>query len=495
MISQLPTYQLQIGELMVSFDPSIINTILGSCVSVCLFSETKKIGGMIHYAHPSMALDFGQAADFRYGDIAIPTLIEEMEKATGEAASTFVAKIVGGASDGYSVGPDNVRIAKELLQKYKIPIIAEDTGGPQGRRVRFHTTDGRLQVANISSKKPRKVLVVDSSKAVREFLQRILQEDPELELVGLAENPIQADQLVERTKPDVITLEINLPMMSGIQWLEKLLPSYPIPVVMISAQQLHEGSDIFRALEMGAVDYIPKPTLSELDIAGSLIREKIKAASFAKVRLQQSSNIVNQNLKNDLDLNKLLVIGASTGGTEAIKSLLCSLPANIPPTLIVQHIPSTFSKAFADRLNELCPFDVKEARDADEVLPSRVLIAPGGKQMKLQRTTKGSYCVRITDDPPVSSHKPSVDYLFHSVAKEAGRNVIGVILTGMGSDGAKGLLALRKIGAQTLGQDEESCVVYGMPRVAFELGAVEKVVSLNRMPSEIINRLARKKAA
>lgn len=385
MKSHIPTYQLQIGELMIGIDPSIINTVLGSCVSVCLYSESQKLGGMIHYAHPSMALDFGQAADFRYGDIAIPTLIEEMEKATGEMASTFTAKIVGGAdssdSDPHPVGLENIRIAKDLLEKYHIPVIAEDTGGFQSRRIRFHTHNGRLQVAPISNsikntftrnKHRRNVLIVDSSKTMSERLKK------------------------------------------------------------------------------------------------------------------------NQE---DLDLYKILAIGASTGGTEALKNLLCALPEKIPATLIVQHIPPGFSKAFADRLNELCAFEVKEARDGDEILPSRVLIAPGGKQMRIHRAANGKLSIRITDDPEVNGHKPSVDYLFLSVAQEVGKNTIGVILTGMGSDGARGLLALRKAGSQTLGQDEESCVVYGMPRAAFELGAVDKLVPLDKMPFEILNCLAAKKSA
>jgi two-component system chemotaxis response regulator CheB len=199
-------------------------------------------------------------------------------------------------------------------------------------------------------------------------------------------------------------------------------------------------------------------------------------------------------VNGDVDVRKVLAMGASTGGTEALRSVMLLLPARIPPTVIVQHIPPVFSKAFAERLNQLCPFEVKEAEDGDELRPSRVLIAPGGKQMKIQQTAKG-LSVRVTDDAPMNLHKPSIDYLFHSVASVAGKNSIGVILTGMGGDGAQGLLEMRKKGAKTLAQDEQSSVVYGMPKVAFEMGAVEKVVSLDEVATEILNILSMKKAA
>lgn len=535
MTALIPTYHLNIGEIIVSPQPIVISTVLGSCVSVALYCEKTCAGGMIHYAHPeSLSLDT-HPEDYRYGNLALPALIQQLIDLSGLDCTHFVAKLVGGAGeiDGISktfdIGSANVEIAKKILSDKKIPIIGEDCGGRNGRKVLFHTTNCRLQVAMVASRQAeaaqttqgpvneklpeiskipftmeskvpakkfakRKVLIVDDSKVIRDLLKRILQEDSDLEIIGFAADAIEAAEIVKKNPPDVITLDIHMPKMTGVEWLEKLLPAQPIPVVMISSLQFQEGNEVFRALELGAVDYIQKPSASELSIIGPLIREKVRQASYAKVirhTLPHSEVVANNTA---LDMRKVLAIGASTGGTEALKSVLCAMPEQIPPTLIVQHIPPVFSKAFADRLNMLCPFEVKEAEDGDELRPSRVLIAPGGKQMKVQKTAKG-YCVKITDDAPVSRHKPSVDYLFRSVAEVVGKSSVGVILTGMGSDGAKGLLEMRKKGSRTLGQDEESCVVYGMPRVAFETGAVEKEYHLDKIPREILNLLSIKKAA
>lgn len=524
-----PTYYLNIGEVIICPEPSVISTVLGSCVSVCLFSKNKAMGGMIHYAHPRMLTRYGQEQDFRYGEIAIPTLIRELEELTGEKASTFTAKIVGGAADGedapaegYDIGKENIKIAKEVLKQFHIPIIGEDVGGFSGRKVLFHPATNRLQVAALTSKdtptakptpmpkaspavkpalapKPtlsrkRKVLVVDDSKTIRELLKRILQEDPDFEIIGFAADAMEAAEFVKKSKPDVVTLDIHMPKMTGVEWLEKLLPVHPIPVVMISSLQFQEGNEVFRALELGAVDYIQKPSLSELPVVGPLIREKVKEASFAKVFRSGPSRRVDTLSGGELDMRKVLAIGASTGGTEALKVVMASLPARIPPTVIVQHIPPVFSRAFANRLNELCQFEVKEAEDGDQLQASRVLIAPGGKQMKIQQTPKG-LCVRITDDAPVNRHKPSVDYLFHSVASVVGKNSVGVILTGMGADGAKGLLEMRNKGSRTIGQDEDSSVVYGMPKAAFDLGAVEKVAPLTDVAQEILSALGSRKVS
>jgi two-component system chemotaxis response regulator CheB len=493
---------MHVGDLVVSKEPVIISTILGSCISVCLFERTTTTGGMIHFAYPTS--DKAATHDYRYGDVALVALAEKMRKVTGKPNSSMVAKIVGGAE---AVGMENLKIARLFLKEAGIPVVGEDVGGASGRRALFHTATGRLQVADVKSttveKKPmRKVLIVDDSKTIRDLLTRILKEDPDLEIIGVAEDVRQAEEIMKKVTPDVITLDIHMPIMSGVDWLETLLPRQPIPVVMISSLQLQDGNEVFRALELGAIDYIQKPSFPELNTVAPVIREKVKEASHAKVccgrNLTQNRTHTQRPpvplASGSIDTRKILAIGASTGGTEALKSLLCAMPEVIPPTLIVQHIPPVFSKAFADRLNELCPFEVKEAEDGDILAPSRVLIAPGGRQMKLERT-QGGYRVRVNDDPPMSRHKPSVDYLFHSVAKEVGKNVIGVILTGMGADGAKGLLAMKNSGAQTIGQDEESCVVYGMPRVAYEIGAVEKVLPLSRIPNELVTRLSKLKSA
>jgi len=520
-----PTYYLNIGEIIVCAESSIISTVLGSCVSVCLYSKNSRMGGMIHFAHPRMASHYGQNNDFRYGETAIPVLIRELQKTSGEPANHFVAKIVGGASEtggvriSYDIGAENVKIARKILAEYGIKIIGEDIGGFSGRKVLYHTATNRLLVAKLTKQTPfdrsnavkptaekhelkseaislsprkRKVLIVDDSKTIRTLLHKILSEDSCFEIVGMAGDVFEAEKLIAKERPDVITLDIHMPGMTGVEWLAKLLPANPIPVVMISSLQFQEGNEVFRALELGAVDYIQKPSLADLPIVGPIIREKVKEASFARVQTQISR--IEVAVQGEIDFRKVLAIGASTGGTEALKAVLVSLPAQIPPTVIVQHIPPVFSKAFADRLNSLCSFEVKEAEDGDELRPSRVLIAPGGKQMKADRTARG-LCVRVTDDPPVNRHKPSVDYLFESVASVIGKNSVGVILTGMGADGARGLLEMKRRGAQTIGQDEKTSVVYGMPKVAFELGAVETVAPLNEIPRVILNKLARQKSA
>ena len=503
----VPTHQLMVGELIVSDEPCVIATTLGSCVSVALFSDDG-VGGLIHYAHPRAPADVTDEDAFRYGDFALPTLIEEIIRRTGDQPARLHAKIVGGADvrgEAPTAGPANVRFAREYLASRGISVVGEATGGPLGRRVLFHTDGGRLQVAPIAPiaaavatspaatlARPRRVLIVDDSKTIRDLLSRVLNEDPELEIIGQAADAIEAEAMLNRLNPDVITLDIHMPKMTGTEWLERLLPRRPIPVVMISSLQMQEGNEVFRALELGAVDYIQKPSLAELPILGPLIREKVKAASAAKVRRRSRPSARLQTAP--FDSRAVICIGASTGGTEALTDVLCGLPDEIPPVLIVQHIPPVFSKTFADRLNQLCPFEVKEAEDGDEVCANRVLVAPGGRQMRIENSPAG-YRVRITDDAPVNRHKPSVDYLFNSVARVVTHKSVAVILTGMGADGAKGLLELRRTGWFTIGQDEASSVVYGMPKAAFEMGAVQKVASLAQVAREIVGAWSFRKSA
>lgn len=522
-----PLYHLHMGELIVSPKPVIISTILGSCVSVCLFSKKAGMGGVIHYALPEAPLQSLVKDGFRYGNIAIVSLIEELQCITEDDPSSFSAKIVGGAAEiaggplsNIQAGPGNIEIARQILSHYGIPIVGEAVGGSEGRKILFHTKTGRLQMAKIQKQSlevglptkmngikkavdaksdvaaknsQRKVLIVDDSKVIRDLLRRILEQDAQLKIIGLAADAFEAAEMVKKERPDVITLDIHMPKMTGVEWLEKFMPYEPIPVVMISSLQMQEGNEVFRALELGAIDYVQKPSLSELAVIGPVIREKVKAASFGKV-IRYTARKVSPMVSTDVDVRAVLAIGASTGGTEALKDVICALPEVIPPTVIVQHIPPIFSKAFADRLNHLCKFEVKEAEDGDELKTSRVLIAPGGKQMKIVRRNQGLF-IQVTDDAPVNRHKPSVDYLFDSVAALIGPKAVGVILTGMGADGAKGLLTMRNKGARTIGQDEESCVVYGMPRAAFELGAVEKVVPLSEIPKLILKFLEKKKTA
>lgn len=340
-----------------------------------------------------------------------------------------------------------------------------------------------------SFKRKIRVLIVDDSLLFRETLAKGIGQDAAIEVVGTASDPYSArDKLIE-CEPDVMTLDVEMPKMNGIEFLKRLMPQYPIPVVVVSAV----SDNVFNALNAGAVDFVTKPnTRSQLSMQ-SFINEliiKVKIASTAKVgRWKTEAQANREFIRNERhETEKILAIGASTGGTEAIYSVLKAMPKDIPGTIIVQHMPPVFTRMYSERLNNSCLMEVKEAENGDRLLPGRVLIAPGDYQMRLKKV--GSmYIVECFKGEKVNGHCPSVDVLFESVAKVAGRNAIGVILTGMGGDGAKGLLSMRRSGARTIGQDEQSCVVYGMPKVAYDLGAVEKQVTLDLVSQTVFSML------
>ena len=319
-----------------------------------------------------------------------------------------------------------------------------------------------------------RVLVVEDSMFFRELLVKNLNTDPALEVVASARDPFEARDMIVKYKPDVMTLDIEMPKMNGIEFLKKLMPQYPMPVVMLSSL----SDKVFDALNAGAVDFVAKPALTDKKKLEEFISKelpvKIKIASTAKIGNIKKTVVptLTENLSND-NKELILAIGASTGGTEAIAAILKDFGPDIPGTVIVQHMPAGFTEMYAKRLNDQCRVQVKEAKNGDRVLPGQVLIAPGGEcQMRLIKAN-GVYQVEIKPGPKVSGHCPSVDVLFESVAKSAKNRALGIILTGMGGDGAKGLLEMRKAGARTIGQDESTCVVYGMPKVAFDIGAVE----------------------
>lgn len=344
-----------------------------------------------------------------------------------------------------------------------------------------------------------KVLIVDDSAVTRQVVKDILEGDPGIEVVGIAGDPFFAEPKIEKLKPDVITLDIEMPRMNGITFLDKLMKTNPVPVVMLSAHTDRHATETIRALELGAVDFITKPKVNIAQGIESLREEiitKIKAAAKANIRKKSDrpavlpKHSVDEVIKPDRATgpkpnDNVIVLGASTGGTVAINDLLQLMPVDSPGIVIVQHMPEKFTKAYADRINGLVDLTVKEAEDGDRVRRGLVLIAPGGKHMLLQRDGKGFY-VQIKDGPPVNRHKPSVDVLFRSAANSAGKKAIGVILTGMGSDGARGMLELKEAGAFNIAQSKESCVVFGMPKAAIEMGAVDKTVPIELMPSLII---------
>jgi len=334
-----------------------------------------------------------------------------------------------------------------------------------------------------------KVLIVDDSLLFRETLARKISQDSAIEVVGTASDPYSARDKIIELHPDVMTLDVEMPRMNGIEFLRRLIPQYPLPVVVVSSV----SENVFDALKAGAVDFVTKPDMSNSRGIETFINEliiKIKIASTAKVGQRKNESILTNSGINTSrgSSNKIIAIGASTGGTEAIFNIIKYFPKDMPGIVVVQHMPPVFTRLYAQRLDSSCPMEVKEAVNGDMVLPGRVLIAPGDYHMKLKKRD-GNYFVECAKGQRVNGHCPSVDVLFNSVAEVAGRNAIGIILTGMGSDGAKGLLAMRNKGARTLGQDEKSSVVYGMPKVAFDIGAVEKQASLEAIPQLVFSLL------
>jgi two-component system, chemotaxis family, protein-glutamate methylesterase/glutaminase len=332
-----------------------------------------------------------------------------------------------------------------------------------------------------------KVLIVDDSMVFREILARGISIDPGIIVVSKAMDPFDARDKIIEYEPDVMICDVEMPKMNGIEFIRRLLPQYPLPVIIVSS--LNDA--VFEAMNSGAVDFVVKPNVSSAISVENFIYEiinKIKIASAAKVQQNKIVKVISSNTNEISDKTSIIAIGASTGGTEAIYSVIKSLPLGIPGIVIVQHIPPVFSNMFAERLNNATHFQVKEAKTGDFVEKDSILIAPGDRHMKIKKIG-GRFRVECFEGEKVNGHCPSVDVLFESVAKEAESKSIGVILTGMGYDGAKGLLSMRKKGARTIGQDEKSAVVYGMPKVAYNIGAVEKQSTLENIPHLIYSML------
>ncbi len=352
-----------------------------------------------------------------------------------------------------------------------------------------------------SSKAPIRVLIVDDSAAVRQVLTSILDAEPDIEVMATAADPFSAAEKIRREIPDVMILDIEMPRMDGLTFLRKIMGQRPIPVIICSSRTDSRSDVIFEALDAGAIEVIGKPrvdTTHFLMESRTRVCDAVRAAARAKVqqsRVRRSAS-VQAKLSADVILppprktnrtgttDRIVCIGASTGGTEALRDVLMALPADSPGIVVVQHMPEHFTAAFAKRLDGLCQINVREAKDGDDVLPGLALIAPGSHHMLLNRIGS-SFRVAIKDGPLVSRHRPSVDVLFRSAAQYAGANALGILLTGMGDDGAKGLLEMKNAGALTIAQNEATCVVFGMPKVAIELGAANKVLPLDLIPSEI----------
>jgi two-component system chemotaxis response regulator CheB len=339
-----------------------------------------------------------------------------------------------------------------------------------------------------------RVLVVDDSAIVRKILTEAISAEPDLEVVGSAPDPFVARDKILELKPDVLTLDIEMPRMDGLTFLKKLMQYHPLPVVVISSLGQSSCEATLQALQSGAVEVLAKPAgpYSVGDLRNSLAA-KVRAAAAARISPLSTPPAMSSSAPRDsasVDASFVIAIGASTGGTEAIHQVLTRLPANIPGIVITQHIPPVFSAAFAKRLNDACAFEVKEAADGDTVKPGRALLAPGNFHMVL-RKAGSSYCVQIKDGPLVCYQRPSVDVMFSSVAAVVKNKAVGVLLTGMGHDGARGLLDIKMAGGTTFAQDENSCVVFGMPKEAIRLGAASFTLPLHKMAPEILKHVAR----
>ncbi len=336
-----------------------------------------------------------------------------------------------------------------------------------------------------------RVLIVDDSPTMRVLLANVLKIDPDIEVVGAASDALEARSAIKELDPDVITLDVEMPKMNGIEFLEKIMRLRPMPVIMVSTLTQEGAETTLDALALGAFDCVGKPTGGHAGHGFTELTDKIKAAARSRIRPLGERPAQQKPEAGFQPGDRIAAIGSSTGGVEALMSVIASFPENCPPTVITQHMPATFTKSFAERLDRTFAPKVSEAGDGALLTVGQIYVAPGGGQhLEIVKSARGMVC-RLREADPVNGHRPSVDVLFNSVAKAAGADAVGVILTGMGKDGARGLLAMRNAGARTLGQDESSCVVYGMPKAAFEMGAVEKLAPIHRLGPAILDLCAR----
>jgi two-component system chemotaxis response regulator CheB len=497
--------ELQPGEVVVTSEPMRITTILGSCVAVCIFDRKLKISGMNHFllAQPPSKED-EQNFPHKYAKTAILELLRRFKKA-GSHPRDLDVKIAGGANIGggpdssipAAVGKDNIETTRRILAGFNLNITAEDVGGFRGRRIELNTTTGELRLQRFKeseaekNKKKIRVLIIDDSKTMRMILKKVIESSPDCEVCGEAEDVSQAILIRKKIKPDVITLDLNLPGLDGASYLKQYMPTDPVPTLIVTSYSSTDSPQVLEALAAGAFDHVGKQNCESQAYAENLL-SLVRAANESRGKSKLNANtskLLTVMLPNEKLSKNLVVMGASTGGTEALRVVLQSFPANMPPILIVQHIPPIFSKSFAESLNQTCKMRVKEAESGDLVEPGRIYIAQGGRHMKLVSTGM-TMRLELTDEPEVNRFRPSVDYLFHSVRsvldKRKDLKTTAVLLTGMGCDGADGLLKLRQAGVETIAQNEATSVVFGMPREAIERGAAKHILGITEVAERVV---------
>ncbi|MGH9627547.1 MAG: chemotaxis-specific protein-glutamate methyltransferase CheB [Bryobacteraceae bacterium] len=528
-----------IADCAVFKDPEavLVTYALGSCIALSVYDPLIRVGGLLHFMLPEANLDSARALSnpYMFADTGIPLMLERIYQCGG-VKHRLILNAAGGAQvlseeDFFFIGKRNHLSLKRVLGKAGLRLHAEAIGGTVSRSVRLELRNGTLSVregagayrdltigaqaarSGIEGKKnsvdlaaprgvrcarvsgelmpPRtRVLIIDDSAIVRKILSQSLSAEPDLEVVGTAPDPYIAQNKILELKPDVLTLDIEMPRMNGLVFLRKLMVSHPMPVVVISSLAQAGCASALEAMESGAVEVLGKPagpySVGDLRF---VLANKIRAAAHARIRPRQAAEIPTRiPLKKQPVAGALatpiIAIGASTGGTDALRQILQEMPHASPPILITQHIPPVFSRAFAERLNRICRITVREAVNGEPLRPGLALVAPGDLHMMLRKRGAGFY-VEVRNGPLICYQRPSIDVLFQSVAEAAGARSIGVILTGMGTDGAAGLLKMKLSGAHTFAQDEKTSIVYGMPKEAARLGAPQEILPLPAIAARV----------
>ena len=526
--------------------PAFLYTVVGVCVSVCIWDRVAKRGGLCHYRlgvkkdvtgegnTDGMAKGGGRlnVHDHDYGSEAIVALLRRF-KASGSIVNNLEARVLGGAdihnghfTQGQQIGDKNIGVALKLLGEFGIPTVGKAVGGPHGRQIRFNTGSGevcyRLVIGDDFSglvhedpvprsrlqeemkiygqkgvptleQKTRdrskiRILVIDKSAEMRSRLKSKIEEISEFVVVAQVSNIAAAQSAIEAFKPDVLTIDFNTNCSEWMDFIGGYMKQNIIPTVIVSSLNQETPDAIFNALKLGVFDYIDAFSLGEIH---SVLKAAFKERQHMEsMRVTSVAPVLDKiSLDKYACLSSLVVLGSSTGGVEALETILKQLPKTTPPICIVQHIPKGFSRSLASRLNDICEVEVSEAEDGLEVKDSHVYIAHGGRHMKLIQLEPGKLVLRLSDGDLINGFRPSIDHLFNSAQKLTGRKMVGVLLTGMGHDGAQGLLNLKQHGAYTIAQDEATSVVYGMAKVAKEMGAVCRTTALNLIPSAIFEAL------